>query len=818
MPRSNDDHLDYDFIGREKELKVFEERMQDVKAGKGQLVIVEGKDGVGKSSLINHVGQMARDDGFVFLLGKCVSIQQADPYQPFLEALAGRVKGPKSRHSQVSNESLPLGLMGMTSDDGNYNAETLPIGLIPISGTEKADLTNIDIQTERDKLFNTILDVILDLSRSKPLMIFIDDLQWADSATLQLLFYVARNVVNNRVLICLAYRPEELDHSEGEPALYQMWKQLEGVIPHQTINLDRMTQEEISEIIKNILGVKDVPASLLAKLYDESEGNPFFVTEVVKSLMDEGIIIRHGHIWDAGVDISSIRIPNTIKDVITHRIARLDEKNKRVLRFASVIGDIFTFDVLKEVTGLSEEELLDSIDRLMESDIIHETQRSEEEEFAFDHKLTRSVIYESMSKSRVRMMHKTVGDTIESVYSSNLELWVFELARHFSLGKVTMKSYQYSRMAGDKALRSLAFEKAGEYYMAALRITDHLPSTEEFDTEAEKLNLSMTIGQIYQSLDQWANVNKYYNNALQLCRKLGDKKNEVKALIALGHSLRRTGEYRRAEENYHQATTISEELGDIQSMAEIERGLGYMHWRKGENDDAVEHYNQSISFSMKAGDLSSMAKTFIELGNVYNHWGDHAKAIEYYEKSLVELERLNDFSQLARAHNNIGDTYLKMKEWDKAIEHLNKSKTDSEKIGNKNMMAWAIFNSAEAYAYKGDLELAERLCHEALDICETQDDKIGMNGIFKNLGIIHRLKGDWSESIENFNMSILILEMLNIAYELGNTYSELAKTYEAMAENMGAVENYKMAKELFDNVGAKSEAAEVEEKIKALEG
>jgi tetratricopeptide (TPR) repeat protein len=473
--------------------------------------------------------------------------------------------------------------------------------------------------------------------------------------------------------------------------------------------------------------------------------------------------------------------------------------------------------VLKEVTEINDNLLLDSLDKLMEADIIHEVSGSKEEEFIFAHKLTRSVVYESMSKSRVRVLHMSVGEIIERLYSDNLDPWVFELARHFTTGKSFPNAYKYSIIAGDKAFRTLAFEEAVEHYISALRIIDFLQDAENLDKDVEKLRLSMTIGDIYISLANFPTAKQYYDIALQLSRKMEDEKAEDKALIALGHSLRLAGDFRKAEESYESAVKISDKLGDLESMAEVQRGLGYVHWRKGQNDDAVEHYNQSISLSMKAGDLSSMAKTFVELGNVYNHWGDQNKAIEYYNKSLDEFEKLNDFSELARAHNNLGDSYMKLKNWDKAIEHLDKSGIAAEKIGNKQFIAWALFNSAEALANMGELDKALTYCESAWDICETQDDKIGMQGIFKNYGLIYRLKKEWNKSIENFNKSIVILEMLDIAYELGIAYFELAKTYEEMGETNEAVNNLKMAKDLFENVGAKPEAKEAEEKVKALE-
>ena len=799
------------FVGRENELKSMTKLMQDSLTGKGQFIILKGEAGIGKTRLVNEVAELAVEEGFEFLTGRCLSLEQTDPYLPFMEALKEKMGGTKENH----HGSVPIGLMGV-GNSSSAPSQDVPLGLLGITSSQQ-DVTNIDIQTERDKLFDNMLDVIVRSSQSKPLMLFIDDLQWADSGTLQLLIFIARNITNNSVIFCSAYRTDERDAEGKLLKFYEQFKQTTREIPHHTVTLERMSQEEISRMINSILGIKDVPDKFVSKLYGESEGNPFFVEEVLRSLMDEGIILRHGHIWDTGVDLSTIRIPNTIKDVIIHRIARLEEAEKRILRYAAVAGDHYTFDILREVTGISDEELLDSIDKLMEVDIIQEVSNAEEEEYRFDHKLIRSVIYDSMSKSRVRIMHKSVGEVIEKLYGDALDVWAFDLARHFSLGKHSQKNYLYSMMAGDKAFNALDFDRAIDYYISALRTMDLLPASEDFNKDIEKLQISMMVGNLYSGLGLWTSATRYYNIALKTANTSNDEKGEVKALISLGHSKRSFGNYLEAEMDYEKAFESAKKTDDVQSLGEIQRGLGYVHWRKGENDEAIEHYNQGISFSMKAGDISSMAKSFIELGNVYNHWSQHEKAIEYYNKSIGELEKLKDHYELSRAYNNIGDTHLQMKEWKKAIESFDKCREAAEKIGNKNMVAWAMFNSSEALAHTGELDKAESYCMNALNICETQDDKIGMNGVYRCLGIIYRFKEDWDKAVENFNKSITILEMLDIPYDLGDTYFHLGATYEQMGETMGAKQNYQMAKELFDTVGAKSQAEESQNRLTALE-
>ncbi len=812
-------HITTAFVGRENEVNILNGYLEDLNLNQGRLVFLIGEAGIGKTRLVQEVGKTAMESGIQFLVGRCISQQHADPYLPFIDALGISMRG--SSPGEINGMTdMPMGMAGMGSvDDYDEEESDLPLGLLPMAREGGTSVTEQDMAGQRDRMFNTIADMIRARAESKPLFIFLDDMQYADTATLQLLFYVARSLKNSKVLLCCAYRPEELGTHQGQAhPLTQMLRRMSQEKLQETVQLNSLSLGEIEDVVKSILVIEEVPSGFLNKLYDESEGNPFFVEEVLKSLMDEGIIKRHAHIWDAGVNLSSIRIPNTIKDVISHRIARMDEKSKKVLRYASVIGTEFQFDVLLRATEMNSEELLDVLDHLIEVEMIHEDTVHDEEGFLFGHKQTRMVIYEAMSKSRIRIMHLKVGNIIEELYRGRLKDVIFSLSRHFTMGKDFVKSHRYSKQAGAAAMESFAFEDATDYFSSALRTLNFLGDDAGIDIKKEGMALSFQLGDLEFAMGNPAAAGEHYRTALQNSQALGDKAAEAEAYLYIGHSERLRGNFHISEEMYEKAIAHFETTGNNAGLAGGQRGLGYVHWRKGENDEAVEHYKESISYSMKAGDEHGMGMTYIDLGNVYTYWGDYEKGMEYYNKSILPLEKVKDFNELARAYNNMGDCHIKLKNYQEALDNFEKCKQSAEKIGNKNFIAWGLFNSAEVLAYLGEYDKAENYCVRALQICEELDDRVGMNGIFKNFGIIYRLKKEWDKSIENFNKSIVILEMLDIPYELGITYADLARTYEDMDEIEEALESYRMAVELLNSIGSSGEVKELENKIKELEG
>ncbi|MEW5936299.1 MAG: tetratricopeptide repeat protein, partial [Candidatus Thermoplasmatota archaeon] len=766
------------FIDRDKETRFLIERLEAARSGTGTLVFVEGEAGIGKSRLITELGKIAHDKGFKFLTGRCIAQQDVDPYIPFFEALRDYIQRSEREASTYESDlPLPLGLTGMTRGAAASYPEHveggIPLGLAML--TEPTP-SRIGAQAERERWFETITQLLVKISKESPVLLFLDDMQWADYGSLQLLHYIARNTRRSRLMICCAYRPEELRmFAGGTHPLTETMRKMSNEKLYEKLELPRMGFDDMSALVKGLLRIEDIPQHFLRRLYDESEGNPFFVEEVLRSLIEEGLIKTDTYVWDGGVDLSTIRIPGTIKDVMTRRLSRMDESTRRVLMYASVIGTKFNFEVLSRVTEMDHETLLDSLDKLIGLGIIREDHSTPDEVYLFDHKQTATAMYEGLSKSRARLMHAKVERAMEEAYAGRTDDVVYSLARHAFLGRDHVKAYHYSVAAGEKARKLLALEEALSYFATALKVLPHIvPSV---DAEAEEMMLRMACGDIYTDLGNWGAALPYYQQVVKAAKAKGNMQVASVAMLRQADMHKQRAEYDRAEGLYNEALDISRGLDDVAGMADAERGLGYVHWRQGEFDDAIAHYGESIAQSTKIHDRHAIARVYIELGNVYNQRGDQAKAAEHYKKSITDLEQIGDYVELARAYNNLGDSYLHTREWDKALEAFERCRTASEKVGNRNFVAWALFNAAEALAHKGDLDKAEEYCDRSLKICEAIDDKIGMNGVFKNYGIIYRLKKEWDRSIENLNKSIVLLEMLTIPYDLAQSYFELGLTY-----------------------------------------
>ncbi len=813
IPKSN-------FVGRERELTDLIAHLEDTISGQGRLVFVVGEAGIGKSRLISEIIEDAEGKNFMTLFGRCHYDENTEPYLPFIDAFGKYISGRKqedesylSEDPQTSGDFYSMGLVGITestpSDDDSLippsddTGDLIPMGLLPIEdesmGVHPSKIKEINLQQERTRLFESLSQLVNDISVTKPLLVVLEDLQWADDGSLQLLHYLTRNIQNSRVMIICSYRPEEIENIKGE--LHPLSKTLRRMRPEKIfyeIQLERFDENNTTQMIESLLKIHNIPEAFTRRLYMESEGNPFFIEEVVKSLINEGLIKTSDYSWDKKFDPSKIHIPSTIRDVIGRRIDRLDDKTRRILSYASVIGNRFTFETLYRLSDLKEEELVDSIDALISANIIHEDTASKDEVYRFDHSQIREVIYNNMSRSRRRLMHKKVGHILENLHRNRLDEVVYNLARHFYEGKDTEKTITYSIRAGEKATKAFAPEDALSYYHMALEALKRLDETDE--NKENMIFLLKRLGEISFNLSEWKPALEYYQKAIDLCEDTANDGDRAECLRKTGYILNRMGNWSDATKNFEKSLSISKNLDDKFGIADAHRGIGYIHWRLGEYDDAISRYNECIQYSMEIGDMHTIALAFIELGNVYIETGDISKAIEYYNKSLKNLEPIGDYSEMARAYNNLGDSYLKSGKYDEAIEYFEKCEEMGRKIGRKDIVGWSLFNSGEAWALKGESDKALECAEKSMAILRTVGDSLGIQACYKIFGMAYGARKQWDKSIENFNYCVDMGKENNVPYIQGEVHYHFGKMLKEKGDIEKAKTQFKKALEIFSNL------------------
>ncbi len=779
-PRSGED-----FIDRQEELNKLQINMTKAVEGKGSMILLKGEAGVGKTKLAKVLEDICKRKGFHVLEGRCLYYESADPYLPFLEAL-GRTG---------IEDTVDTGMVG-----------TLPIGLRAL------EESSISVTDKRELMFDDITSEIRNMSYDSPVLLFIDDLQWIDEVSSRLLHHLARHTKGDKVLILGAYRPEELMVDKEEVPLDRVIDRIKEEKLVEEIEVNRFSFQNSSKMIKNILRSDDLPQSFLMMVYKETEGNPYYIVEMLNSMVTEGVIDPYSYTWDPEKELSDIKIPASIKDIAVRRVETLSKEEKNLLMYAAIIGTEFDFAILETAMRMDVIEMLDIIDELIGHGLIHEKE-GEDEVYRFGHIQIRAIIYDNMGKSRKRVLHQQIGKAIEELYGQETEDYYYALSRHFFMGKDYEKAYRYSMKAGERSMGSFAVESALDYYDTALT---SLRNANFDDSRERERDLLRIIGDLSFDISDWGCSKGSFEKLLEIGKETDDKELQGEALRKLGHIYREIQKFEKAKETFEKCMEIVEEIEDHHKIADAHRGLGYLHWREGEFDDAIEHYEKALEMANKADSKRILSLTYLDMGNIYAHKGDNDTAIQYYKRSLPTLNEQNSFRDLAKAYNNIGDQYMKKEEWDVAIEYFEKCGDNAKKIGNKMFIGWSYFNRAEAMASKGDTTKAKVYAERAEKIMRNLNDLIGLSGVYRVMGITLKAEGDLKNALDYYNKALDTIKDLDIPFTYAETKYGMGDIYQAMGELEKARDHYEEAVRYLEKIGAEQFLSKVKKSLESL--
>jgi len=814
-----------ELVGREKSVETLLGLLDQAIASKGSLVFITGEAGIGKTRLVQELMKRAAAKNVQCLAGRCLYQEGADPYLPFIEPLKRFLAG--SGEEDDVQYRIPMGLSAMGLDDrGTRTREALPMGLIGIDSDDdskeeddteagrRKSLTDIDFGKERDKMFSTVSYLLRDLSMDRPMLFFLDDLHWADSSTLQLLTYIARNIKDVKVLLICAYRTEEVEMGGRRHPLREALQIMSRERLFVDMRMGRLVIEDTKKMIISLLKGSQLPDGFVESIFKETEGNPYFIEEVIKSLVTEGILDLADPHWYIRFELAAVKIPSTVNDLVMRRINNLDQETKKILEIASVIGEKFTLDLLTGVTNMPEEDLVDKLDALIENKLLTEVSGTGADKYSFTHKLIREVTYNGLSRAKGRLLHKKVGECLENMPEKAIDKEVYALAYHFSQGNVTDKAVDYTLMAGDKASSSFAPEDAINYYNRALEFIEKLQPSKENDER--RVTVLTKIGDHHYLIGEWDRAVDYYYLMERRAKKMDNMKMVGLANRKMGQIERLRGNWESAVHHYEMSLEIARKYGDDVGRADSERGLGYIHWRKGEFDEAIKHFEDSLEISKDIGDKFITGRTYIELGNVLSERGILEGAEFHYNTAIELLEQIKDYMELARAYNNLGDVYMKKGDWIKAIEHLEKAVALSKKLGDPHMSAWAHFNLAECYCKSGRLEKALANLEASKELLEGSDDVVGQAYLLIEWGVYYRFKKEWDKAKEAFEDGLRKVDELGTPSVAAYAFMEVAMMYQDMGENAKAVDFLEKSRQIYERLNAPIFVEKMSDLIKKL--
>ncbi|KKL47383.1 hypothetical protein LCGC14_2336090, partial [marine sediment metagenome] len=432
------------FVGRERELELLLDGFERSKEGRGQAFSIMAEAGVGKSRLLYEFRKAVANEDVTFLEGKCLSYSRGVVYHPVIDIVKSNFDIMEGDGDSEIREKLKRGLKTIGTDEDSTLPYLLELLSVKDSGIDKILMSP---EARKDRIMEAIKRITLKGSEIRPLILAYEDLHWADKSSEEVLKYVLESIPGARVLMIFTYRPEFV-HTWGAKSF------------HNQLTLNRLSNRESLVMVNHLLGTKDIDSNLEDLILEKTEGFPFFIEEFIRSLRDQKIIEKRDNKYHLAKDIHEVTIPSTIQDVIMARVDSVTEGAKEMLQTGSVIEREFTYELIKRVTGLPEQELLSHLSVLKDSELLYERGIYPESTYIFKHALTREVTYDSILTRKKKNLHEEIGNAIEELYADRFEERYELLAHHYGLAEDWEKAVHFGRLAAEKAYKLTQFQQA----------------------------------------------------------------------------------------------------------------------------------------------------------------------------------------------------------------------------------------------------------------------------------------------------------------------------------------------------------------------
>jgi len=705
--------LDAPMIGRRSEFERLQDAVDRLREGSGGIVFITGEAGLGKSRLIREL----KIENEKLKIEDSKSVPEGNDFQSSIFNLQSSIAW--SEAASLSYEStqpyalfqrLLRNVYGVQEGDTSVEMWEKFIPILERIPPDMADQGRVfealfaagrqssEAQPEGEsfkrQLFDLVLNLVSGWTETAPQVVVLDDLHWSDPASIDLLIHLFKLSEMHPLLLVCAMRPERT-----APA----WSARETAArdyPHRMteIALQSLSADDTDELVNHLLLVADLPAGLRKRILEKTDGNPFFIEEVVRVLIDNGVVEREdapdGVRWRTRKDVDDIDIPGNLQSLLTARIDRLEEDARRTLQLASVIGRSFYYRVLDTISRTAatvRSELDQDLNRLQRAEMIRESARLPELEYAFRHALTQEAAYNTILVRERREFHRQVGEAVETLFADRLEEFYSVLAHHFGEGRDT-RAIRYETLAGDAAFRLYAIAEATSHYSRAVSV---LKQGEQAGPETT--HLYSRLGRCRELHSEHAAAVSTYEEMAALARKCGDERMELAALVALGKVLAIPTPVQDSEKAAvlsEQGLAIAARLDDRESETRLLWNFLLLNMYSGHMDAGIPFGERSADLARSLGMQDELANALQDLALAYMAVGKLEKGRQALEEAHTLWGRLNNAPMRAENRTNLGVERLMSGRLQEAVAMYDEGFRIADKIDNE----WGRVNNRIFYS------------------------------------------------------------------------------------------------------------------------
>jgi len=676
------------FVGRKRELELLLDGFERSKSGRGQAISIMSEAGVGKSRLLYEFRKAVINEDVTFLEGKCLSYSRGVAYHPHTDILKANFDIQESDGELEIREKVKKGLKILGVDE----ATTIPY-LFELLSVKESGIDKIPMSPEgrKDRIIEALKRIVLKGSEVRPLIMAFEDLHWMDKSSEEVLKYLLESIPGTAVFLIFTYRPEFV-HTWGAKSY------------HNQATLSRLSNRESIAMVSHLLGTEDLASDLEELILEKTEGVPFFIEEFIKSLKDLSIIERKDNKYHLAKDMEEVTIPSTIQDIIMARVDTLSEGAKEVLQTGSVIEREFTYELIKQVTGLPEHELLSHLSALKDCELLYERGIYPQSTLIYKHALTQEVIYNSILAKKKKQLHHQIGDAIEELYKGNIDEYYSLLAEHYIEGEDYEKGAEFSRLAGRNAGKGASFAEAIAYCEKGVACLERLPLTAEIQKKI--IDARATLGMYYNQINNFVLSKEAVEPIVELAFKLDYKRRIAQIYTIIGtHSYAIEENFPQAIKQLKEAIKFAKETNDLISLLMANHWMGHLFADNCEFETALYHLEKALDITVKANVLWGIAahKSCIAR-TVYCFKGEIERGYQGSREGLWLAEESGDAYSKAEAYVSVGYSCYGKGFLDKAEEHLLKGSDFCERSNWISLGALASSCLGETYFYRGEYQ------------------------------------------------------------------------------------------------------------------
>jgi tetratricopeptide (TPR) repeat protein len=727
-------------VGRDAELTLLKELIDRTITGQGGVVLLAGPLGVGKTRLIEEASTYARLRGVTVVSGS--AYESAPPYEPFARALHDLARG-------IDSETLSARL-------GEFTPEL--VGLMPELERQlpkqTARATGVP-EDRKSRLFAGVAHFLGATAAHDPILLALDDMHFADTATVELLQHVARRSPSYRLLLIVAYRPDEVPATASGKAFTQIIHALGREAFSSAVALRPLTGDQVTDLIEQLAKHPQRPVVFGRRIHEITEGNPYFIEEVIKGLFERGTLYIKDGAWttdfDDVKDYSFLEVPSSVQGAVETRLRSLDEDTRQALTHAAVVGRQWSFDALLAVIGADESSLLDRVERAIRAQLIREVRGPGKDVYEFSQPMLRRVLYDAIPRRRRRMLHRQVGEALERLYGRDPTPHLEALSLHFGEAEEPEKVLTYTHLAARKAAGVFAYNEAVEYLRQSISAAEDLDrSSERLALMEEQADLLLVTGRREEIIRAYEEALQYWKSlpagspvdGARLCRKLGvagtrwalynPKTREhiieglrlleaspthperIKLIIAQAFDyywLRPEAEcdYPAAEASAREGYRLAEAIGSVEDMSAALDALGGIYQQTLQPAKGLEVERKRVPLVEKLDapdervDMHRMLYVFSEM------LGDYAQAYQHISLANDLAMRFGKLSSSFHTASDICLLLIRWSRWDEAERWVRSYLDLEEKTSVRHPRRRGIAGiQAFLAAVRGDRETAHR--------------------------------------------------------------------------------------------------------------